>query len=403
MQGGRRRATPCPQDATGKTPFPSKKLDWRVNRIVDDAGSNILPEPLPMLTEAGHADAWHRVTAPGGYEWWYFDAESEDGRTRFVVIFLEGFVFHAGYLRRYAKYLRHPTRVPPPTANDYPCMYFVVYRDGKLAHQFMTQYRPDQFRADPNHPDVAIGPNTMRLNEAGNYELSLSGHPWHLTGRGPQTRYDRTLSATLTFEPTFRHEPMQRRFLSREMTGADHHWVLAAPHCRVSGRIATGDDETIEFSGLGYHDHNYGTAPLGPGLSRWTWGRVLLGDGTLGFHVAEPRNPSLPKELHAFEATSDGERDFTEKLREQSTWDWSRTSPLVLRYPRTIRFGEWLSLSNPVLIDSAPFYMRVAYETSAGIPAFCEIAHPHRLRWPILGRMIEMSIDKSALSSREVV
>ena len=56
---------------------------------------------LPMLSEPPLADAWHEVTAPGGYEWWYFDAEDDRQDVQVVAILLEGFVFHPGYLREY--------------------------------------------------------------------------------------------------------------------------------------------------------------------------------------------------------------------------------------------------------------------------------------------------------------
>jgi len=59
--------------------------------------------------------------------------------------------------------------------------------------------------------------------------------------------------------------------------------------------------------------------------------------------------------------------------------------------------GDALELSNPRLIDSSPFYLRMIFDASCrGRPAqaFCEVAYPHRLRWPILGRMIEMSVGK---------
>ena len=56
------------------------------------------------------------------------------------------------------------------------------------------------------------------------------------------------------------------------------------------------------------------------------------------------------------------------------------------------------------MIDSSPFYLRIMYDASLrGTQcgrAFCEVAYPHRLRWPVLGRMIEMSIDKRAMFSR---
>ena len=119
-----------------------------------------LAAPLPMLAEAGHPDAWHQVTAPGGYEWWYFDAESHDGRTQIVAIFLEGFVFHPGYLRRYFRFLKRPTKHAPPTAGDYPCVYFAVYRDGRVLRQFMTQFGPKGFRADAAFPEGQDRPQT---------------------------------------------------------------------------------------------------------------------------------------------------------------------------------------------------------------------------------------------------
>ncbi len=58
-----------------------------------------------------------------------------------------------------------------------------------------------------------------------------------------------------------------------------------------------------------------------------------------------------------------------------------------------------LSLRDPQVVDASPFYLRVAYAaTVRGVPAraFCEVAYPHRLRWPVLGRMIEMSIARPA-------
>ena len=380
--------------ATGR--FTSPPLPCRVPAAT---ASDVLPEPLPMYSAAGEPDAWHNVTAPGGYEWWYFDAESTDGRTRIVAILLEGFVFHPGYLRAYKRYLKRPTKVAPPTAGQFPCAYLCVYRDGKIAHQFMAQYRPDQFRASADVPDVEIGSNTMTRDGGGDYRLSLAGHPWQVTARGPQTDRDRQLTANLTFSPSFGHKPLQKPFLSREMTGADHRWVLAAPHCRVSGTVDPGNGEPIQFDGLGYHDHNYGTAPLGPGLKRWVWGRVLREDSVIGFHVAEPKTRRLPPEPHLFRVDRDGVHELP---AEEVAIDWRARSWNGLPHPWRLRFDWGLRLSAPKPIDVAPFYSRVVYRATVDLEpatAFCEIAHPHRLRWPVLGRMIEMSIDKSALSA----
>ena len=351
--------------------------------------------PLPMLRPAGHADAWHNVAAPGGYEWWYFDAESDDGRTHVVAIFLEGFVFHPGYLRAYARYRRRPTRVPPPRAGNYPCAYLTVYRDGRVAAQFMTQFAPAAFAADPAGPAVTIGPNTMALGADGAYRLTLTGTPWVLTARGPQLLAARTLAAELAFRPTLDTRPAERRFFSRAMSGADHHWVLAAPRCEVTGTLDLGTGEPLAFAGRGYHDHNFGTGPIGPGLKRWIWGRVLTDDGVVSFHFARPSDPRLPDEVHLLRADAGGVAEVACAARV----DWSRRTGWLLAYPASADFGPELRLANPRVVDSAPFYMRLTYE--AETPgrrgtAFCEVAYPHRLRHPVLGRMIEMSIDKRA-------
>ena len=362
-------------------------------------------DPLPMLAGAGHPDGWHHVTAPGGYEWWYFDAESHDGRTQLVAIFLDGFVFHPGYLRRYFAFLKRPTKIAPPVAGDYPCAYFAVYRDGRVRRQFMTQYAPSDFEADANSPRVRIGPNRAGLAADGSYAVATRGTPWTLTARGPQLQVGQTLAAELTFRPTLDHAPLARRFLSREMTGADHHWVLAAPRCDVTGRVDLGDGETLDFAGRGYHDHNYGTGPIGPGLARWTWGRVLLADRVVGFHLAEPSDRKRAAELHLFEADAAGERDVTDAHRGDASWRWARRLPPLLSYLRELKVGRWLALTNPRVVDSSPFYLRLVYDAAAGGQrgsAFVEVAYPHRLRLPVLGRMIEMSIDKRAASPSTV-
>ena len=65
---------------------------------------------LPLFQTPAHPDAWHRVTAPGGYEWWYFDGEDHSGRFQFVATWFQGFPLHPDYLRRYHRYRRAPTR-----------------------------------------------------------------------------------------------------------------------------------------------------------------------------------------------------------------------------------------------------------------------------------------------------
>ena len=346
------------------------------------------------------ADGWHAVAAPGGYEWWYFDAEDAATDTQLVAIFMEGSVFHPGYIRAYERYRKRPTRVPPPLPRDYVCAYFVVYRGGRILHQFVTQYPASEFTAATDRLDVRIGPNHCRVDSDGTIRLTLKGTPWVLTGRGPQTLVRRTLSAELAFKPKLSHPPMQRTFLSRAITGADHHWVLANPLCAVSGTIEVTGRATdrIDFTGRGYHDHNYGSAPIGAGLKRWMWGRVLMADRALVFHRVEPVRRILGPDIHLVDASPN--ELFDARPAWTTSTGWNLHTRLRLSYLEAATYEEALRLERPRVVDAAPFYLRLIYDAvidgSPGGTAFCQIAYPHRLRWPVLGRMIEMSIDKRA-------
>jgi carotenoid 1,2-hydratase len=344
---------------------------------------------IPMYIAPTVPDAWHQVAAPGGYEWWYFDAEQQDSGLRIVIILFQGFVFHPGYLRQYAKFRRRPTKVAPPVPADFPCAYFVVYRGDKILAQFMTQHPKDSFAAAVDRADVTVGPNSLKSAGDGTMSLSVTGVPWVLTGRGPQTLDGQTLSGKFEFRPRLVHPPMERTFFDRTWAGADHRWIVANPLCEVMGEIRFGG-EKLSFAGRGYHDHNFGTGPIGPGLDRWIWGRVLLKDHVLMFHHADPND--WPGELHLVEADSYGMRELS---GESFIADWDRRTSTLLRYPNAIDVGP-MSLRHPKVVDASPFYLRIAYEAAVRGEtgtAFCEVAYPHRLRWPVLGRMIEMSVS----------
>lgn len=360
-------------------------------------------QTLPLYHHAvRNPDAWHNVTAPGGYEWWYFDAEDTENDRQLVAILFDGFVFHPGYLRRYFQFDRRPTCVKPPLPREYVCAYCVVYHGGKIEHQFMTQYPAEQFEARQETRHVQIGPNRFSAGDAREpLELFVSGTPWKLTGRGPQLQSQNSLMASLTFQPRFNHAPGEREFFSRQLAGAEHRWVIANPSCDVSGEItvstAGAADLRILFRGRGYHDHNFGTGPIGPGIGQWFWGRVLMEDRCATFHFARPRDWKLEAEMHLIEVDSSGAHEIDV---EKCEIDWSRRTATWLKYPDRANFQGVLRLENPRVIDSSPFYLRLIYDATlrgATAKAFCEVAYPHRLRWPVLGRMIEMSIDKRAM------
>jgi carotenoid 1,2-hydratase len=358
----------------------------------DDSGVPTVPLYTPS---AANPDGWHHVTSPGGYEWWYFDAEDRQRDLQIVAILFDGFVFHPEYLRRYARYRRRPTRRRPPVPGEYPCAYCAVYRDGRLWGQFMTQYPPGMLDRSSDET-VMMGDCAMQRGGDGSIHLQMRGTPWELTARGPKTIEHHTLQARLRFRPSIAAAPVERRFLSRRLSGADHHWIVASPLCDVDGEINFAN-ETVPIGARGYHDHNYGTAPIGTGLRRWIWGRVLFEDEAYTFHLARGRDLRVGNEVHLLHAKRGG---IIELPVGKLQCDWQRVSTLGLHYPNELAMDPFLRLTHPRLIDPSPFYLRLTYDAICGGragKALCEVAYPHRLRWPILGRMIEMSIDRRNL------
>lgn len=323
---------------------------------------------LPLYVRPfGSSDAWHQVTAPGGYEWWHFDAEDPATDTQLVAALYDGYAFDARYLREYAAYRRRPTRHQPPVPADYPCACAAVYRSGRVLAQFVSHFPRGLLVASNERPDVQLGPNLVRQGDDGRYHLGFEGD---------------SLRLDLDFTPTFSHATNERTYLSHPMTGAEHRWIIAAPRCDVSGTArftpAAGQPEqVIDFTGVGYHDHHYGTAPLGPGLCRWTWGRLLLDDGgAVTFHAAEPRDRSCPAETHLIVADASG-------VAERPGAEWHvaaerRIAAFGPSLPERIQIGRELSLSKPRVLDSSPFRVRVTYAAEWNgrrSTALCEVAY----------------------------
>src|SRR5688572_30166439 len=129
-------------------------------------GEGTAPRTIPLYTRPAHPDAWHHVRAPGGYEWWYVDADDARHDRRLVAALFQGFPFHPRYLREYVRYRRFPTGVRPPLPQQYPFVYVALHDGGAVRFQFLTRFAPHEFDASTDGPEVSIGPNQMtRAND----------------------------------------------------------------------------------------------------------------------------------------------------------------------------------------------------------------------------------------------
>jgi carotenoid 1,2-hydratase len=331
-------------------------------------------------------DASHRVTAPGGYESWHFDAEDVAGDLRVVAALYDGCPFNGDYVRAHARYLRRPTRVAPAVPSQCPVASLTVYERGHVLARFTTQYPPGSLVASDQRPEVRVGPSALRPGEGDGLGLTLA---------------DDEITAELSFEPSCKlASPESRRFPSRELTGADHFQVIAHPLYDVTGTLRVRG-RTIQFRGRGYHDHQYGSGPIGAGLRRWVRGRVLQGDERVtAFHIAEPVDRSRPAETHVAELHPDSVRCLAGA---PARITWSRPTMHRLPFPLEADIGGTCLLSNPRVLEAGPWSARLTYDAipAAGPrgggdssvrgrgTALCDVVYPRRLYRSALRRSVE--------------
>ena len=195
---------------------------------------------LPLYDTPGNVDAWHRVRAPGGYEWWHFEATSGDSDVRVVIDFFDGDPFNAAYQRAYSNYRRRPTRVAPPVPRDYPCVRIQTFQTGKRVSLIDAPQPPGSLVASDDGMEIRIGPNVIR-SDGGAFQLSLE-------------------SAEFTFRPLEPHPPSVRE-LAGEERSAIHFRIIPCGSYDVSGTLRLGRE--TPFAGRGTYVHYFGTGPIG--------------------------------------------------------------------------------------------------------------------------------------------
>lgn len=217
-------------------------------------------ETLRILFGPEH-DALHvDPDVPGAYEWWYFDALSDDGRWALVVIYLLGSPM--------SPYYKAAAVGDTPSPRDW-CGVFVSLHE-KIGGRWQERayaynlYHDGAFA--PDRPDVTVGDSRMTGAQTKN------GWQWRLDVREAGLWRGKT-RAQLLFTTT--SVSAQVSPLGDKGDTARHTWVCVAPHCRVEGVVTPPSGRALSFTGAGYHDHNFGNLPLDD-TDIWYWGRAVL-------------------------------------------------------------------------------------------------------------------------------
>lgn len=177
------------------------------------------------------------------FEWWYLEGSLDDGSQLTVE-------FHT---------------VPPyaaPKTKLTPFISITIDRpDGTNVTRTLTAPR-EEFAASTDRCDVRIGPNTFS-RDLKTYEVHVEIE---------DLVADLVLVGTVpSWRPATGHLYCDERYVA---------WLPTVPRGKLSGTLKIAG-ASREITGVGYHDHNWGTAPLSKLIDHWYWGRARIGDYTV--------------------------------------------------------------------------------------------------------------------------
>ena len=402
-----------PAVARRERPMPDPLLSDNELSELSKLSAGFAGASAALAREQWADESRHLLTGPGAYEWWYFHAMSPAGDGLLLSLF-EGLPFHPRYLTQINRYTQRmaPIQKPWPAlqASRYPAAYMAVYRGGKRVAQFLNLYPADSTISTPG--DIRIGPNRITIRRDGSIGIVCRGYPYRIVRGQPRKRRDRVLSATLDFKPTFSGIQHTRPFRAPDKTGADHHWVLAAPHGKMSGEALLLDTQEekaefeLEIDSLGYHDHVYGQGGLATGVKTLLWGFIQGETWTAAWHqtVTGKTGHRQADGLVLFELDkSPVIIDAPEsRLTRHQRSNWLLKHPGHVEINGSDAHGHAVELvvDHKETLDAAPFHSRLDASGTISIPGrgtltgrgSTHVLRLQRLKWPVLSDLMLLAI-----------
>jgi hypothetical protein len=198
----------------------------------------------------------------GTYEWWYFDAHLDDGTKLVVVFFTKNF-----------------TDISKPLT---PMIRIDLDLPDGTSYNKIGEWGPEEFSASRDRCNVRIGDNSF----AGDL------HTYKIVARVE----DIAVEVSLTGEvPAWR--PRTGHWYFGPQDDHEFNWLPAVPQGKVDATYRVGG-QAHAASGVGYHDHNWGNAPINSLINHWYWARGEAGPYTAvaSYITAEAKygNAELP-------------------------------------------------------------------------------------------------------------
>lgn len=362
--------------------------------------NNVAVKPVAgekfLFSSSVAADVLHRKQSEKAYEWWYFDALSDDGREAIVIIFLDNFVFSPRYNKDVGESFKDDRTAGGCTPlTKCPAIAFTYYRNGKPVYRAINEFPAGDFTASENRPECRIGDN----------HFSFEAAPY---GSGYVVTINARLRGNRRLHAEFEWLSIESDFLPETDHNLEnaHSWNLVVSRADVSGKITVRDRgekivDVVNFRGSGYHDHNLDNRWLPETVSDWQWGRAHFADATAVFYRYKEIDTKEP--ITKVFVVRNGEfADRDAGLKESK---FSRHY-FGIRYPQKLDFscGEKVRLEVDQLkiIDASFFYLRFLSEMTLtledGKPrqAFGLTEHlaPKTLKYRWLDWLINMRIGR---------
>ncbi len=319
---------------------------------------------------------------PGSYEWWYFDACSEDGYT-LVVIFYDGNPFSR-------KYIEQITKNNQSQASDFPAISISLYKNSQPIFYSFEEVAAVDAEFSKKIPKGKIGNNRFEASikaESAQYQITLD----QTVPNGDSIHAELSFSSLKQGLSEFPDENRSGK--------SDHVWNLLMPKCKVNGKVSVEGfhEAEFDFEGTGYHDHNTGLEPMKESFREWYWGRYHTNDATLIYYLMFENNEWDKK---AWLISDDGEMIYLDDEIRLLSKGYSRFG---LYSARSIQFAHgdteaFLQLDN--LIDNGPFYQRFGGSlllnkngTMYRAKGISEYIYPsriyNRMFWPLVNMRIK--------------
>jgi carotenoid 1,2-hydratase len=350
-----------------------------------EQATNVFAEKMSFASSL-QAECWSGQTGPKGYQYWYFDALSDDGREAIALAFFDNFVYSPRYNSR-----ENLARTP--------AIVFCYYRDGKPIYRIAGDFPLCDFAAEPAGPGVKIAANSCRFDSA----------PY---GKGYLIEIRTNFQANKQIEARFEWLLIESDFLPNTTTApATLHWNLVAPRADVTGHLNITDQrgkilDAIHFRGTGYHDRKSDTRYLPATIESWQWGRAHFADATAVFcRYKEIGDDNI---LTRFYVVRHGELRRRDAVCEEAQY---ARDIFGLKYPSRLRFESddnmKLRVKQGKVIDSSFFYLRFLSEMTLtlrdGKPrktiGITDHLYPRRLNYRWLDWLIDLRIGKNGKSS----